>query len=378
MQPRQTQPKAASTASSKPPGGLNTASAPDAMSPYQEMLKSFGPLHNGPAASDTPQQTRRKRLQAAKTQVIDQYWPVSGTVTTILRASAKAALERELQTLPLEEFSLQEVHELAAGIRDRIYQPAFEEQDREAERRRTEQEARKQKELKAAAAREQAERRKDLLIEQALEHARKLCGTMNVTGIQRFSIVVEIEQKLRDYLTGQETLTEAYDAVNATIEFRLAEIRAEHEAAKEREEKEQRELWLYGGLLVGAVVLCIQDPQIMGWIAEQLRKIFGAMAPTPDPVSTEPSAATPSATASAPAPSPPIAPAVDAVDPLASWASFPNPFAQSAAHVDIGLRSDTSALSGVAPIRRRRKTSTMEYSAQSERLGAKPKRDVGA
>lgn len=62
---------------------------------------------------ETPQQQRRRLLQAAKRRTIDQHWPLTGMVTVEMRAEAKLAIDRELRNEPLDEFTPQEVNELA-------------------------------------------------------------------------------------------------------------------------------------------------------------------------------------------------------------------------------------------------------------------------
>lgn len=83
-------------------------------------------------APQTCHQLRRSILLAAKTQVLDRYRPSFGTVTASMRGTAKMLIEQEFGTLPLEELPFEEVIEIVAAVRDRIYEPAFRKQVREA------------------------------------------------------------------------------------------------------------------------------------------------------------------------------------------------------------------------------------------------------
>ena len=49
-----------------------------------------------------------------------------------MRGTAKMLIEQEFGTLPLEELPFEEVIEIVAAVRDRIYEPAFRKQVREA------------------------------------------------------------------------------------------------------------------------------------------------------------------------------------------------------------------------------------------------------
>ena len=105
------------------------------MAPFLKMLQDAGclPLHaEGP--QETPQQKRRRLLQAAKTRAIEHYWPFTGTVTVDMRAEARLAIDRELRNEPLEDFTPQEVTELVEGLRDRIYTSYWHRQKKDARR----------------------------------------------------------------------------------------------------------------------------------------------------------------------------------------------------------------------------------------------------
>ena len=81
-------------------------------------------------------------LQEIKEQVINQYRTSKGSITTAMHGAAKTAIERELSNVPLEELPAEELYEIGAAIRDRVYEPVFEKQAEEAERRQAESQAR--------------------------------------------------------------------------------------------------------------------------------------------------------------------------------------------------------------------------------------------
>jgi hypothetical protein len=87
-------------------------------------------------AEETAQQRIRQLLQAAKSRAVDQYWPFTGTVTAEMRAAARLAIDRELRNEPLDEFTPQEVNELAGGVPDRIYNFFLRQQEKDAQRTR--------------------------------------------------------------------------------------------------------------------------------------------------------------------------------------------------------------------------------------------------
>ena len=53
-----------------------------------------------------------------------------------MRAAGTLAIERELRNEPIEEWTVQEVNELAAGVRDRVYTSFLRRQEKETRRTR--------------------------------------------------------------------------------------------------------------------------------------------------------------------------------------------------------------------------------------------------
>jgi hypothetical protein len=244
--------------------------------------KSLSP--NVGDTQETPQQKRRRLLQAAKSQVVDHYRSFTGTVTAEMRAAAKLTIERELRNEPLEELPSPEVSELAGGVRDRIYTAFLRRQEQDA-RRTKEVEERKRitqgedERMQRDAERTQQERRKRkaAILDEARRRAVRLLKTRSRKPLEPLQAMEDVCTQLDEALTGAEPLSEAYAAIEALLQARVAEWDASDAA---REAKRQEEWWeLATGVvvLIVLVVLCVKAPEILNW----LLKIFSPE-PTPN------------------------------------------------------------------------------------------------
>ena len=157
-------PKAGGRASTfSHPGSLNS---PDPISSLQPFFEAMG-VPSPPRAQETPQERRRTLLQAAKSHVVDRHPCLNGSVVTVqMRARAKLAIDDELRDEPLEEFSTQEVMELAEDIRDRVYATFLREHEKAA-RRTCEAEARKQRDEAEEHRKAQVREKKAAYLEEA-------------------------------------------------------------------------------------------------------------------------------------------------------------------------------------------------------------------
>lgn len=299
-------PKAATTlAATLPVHAIPPVVAPDLSAPLREFEKAMSELSTKQHAPQTPTQQRRHILQAAKTQVVDAYRTLLGQVTPSMRGVAKLAIERELASLPLEELPFEKVCELAAAIRDRIYELAFRKRAREAERQQAEHEARRRKEVEEFAACYRADRRKTTLIEQAIGQARARCEAQQILGRNRLSVLVDVELRLNKLLTGSESVPDAHVIIQCVIETRFIEAEAKQEAAQAK----ANERWyedvagvLVLGVLVAAPLLAVRYPTQVSAISSWLERTFGLTpeaAPTPEAAETTP----PSASAESRSPS---------------------------------------------------------------------------
>lgn len=296
-----TLPKAAITSAATPSAQSSQPVAPpDFAAPLREFEQSLRESLTKQHAPQTPQQQRRTILQAAKTQVIDQYWTPLGQVTASLRGAAKLAIERELASLPLEELPFEEVLEIAAAIRDGCYGPAFTRQSREATRQRVEEERRHKKEVEALGALIRADRRKTIFLQQANNQAHAYCQEKAVIGWAHVSMLADVKSRLEAFLTGDEPILEAHEIVRSVLEARFAEADATLAAARAK----ATERWyeeVAAVLVLGAVVAA---PLLVAWYPTQtvaifnwLEQTFGyrpgaeAATPTPETAETTPPAA---------------------------------------------------------------------------------------
>ena len=296
-----TKPKAVITTLAPPPvQSIPPIVAPDLSAPLREFEKAMSELSTKQHASQTPQQRRRKIVQAAKAQVIDPYRPSSGTVTASMCGSAKMLIERELASLPLEELPFEEDLEIAAAIRDGCYAPAFTRQAREATRRRVEEARDHKKEVETLGALLRADRRKKTLILQANHQADAYCQEKAIIGWDYLSVLSDVESRLEVFLTGDEPILEAQAIVRSVLEARYAEAGATLAAARAKATErwyEEVAAVLLLGAVVAAPLLAAWYPTQTGAIFNWLEQTFGdrpgaeAATPTPETAETTPPAA---------------------------------------------------------------------------------------
>jgi len=286
-------PKAAVTSAPVQPNP--PVEAPDLSAPLRDLVKSMCETMTKQDVPQTPEQQRRTILQAAKARVIDQYGTPLGQVTASLRGAAKLQIERELASLPLEELPFEEVCELAAAIRDRLYTVAFRRQGREADRQRVETETRTKKRLKALGALIRADRRKTIFLQQANNQAHAFCQEKAIIGWAHLSVLADVESRLGVFLTGDEPILEAQAIVRSVLEARYAEAEATLAAAQAKASENWREEMTAGlvlGAVVGLVVLSIKYPEqtlaIFEWIERTFGYTPGANAGAPNPETTKP------------------------------------------------------------------------------------------
>ena len=296
-----TKPKAAATPTATlPVHAIPPIAAPDFSAPIREFEKALRESSTKQHAPQTPQQQRRKIVQAAKVQVINHYRTPLGQVTASLRGAAKLAIERELTSLPLEELPFEEVCEIAAAIRDRCYGPAITRQARETTRQRVEEERRHKKEVEALGALLRADRRKKILIQQASQQAHAYCQEKAITGWAHLSVVGDIESRLEALLTGDEPILEAQTIVRSVLEARFVEAEATLAAAQakatERWHGEVAAVLVLGAFLA-APLLALKYPAqtlaIISWFERTFGRTPGAEtnSPTHNASETPPPAA---------------------------------------------------------------------------------------
>ena len=276
--------------------------SPNFTASLQDLVKSMCEAMTKQDTPQTTQQQRRAIVQAAKTQVIDRYRPLS--VTASMRGSAKLLIERELGTLPLEELPFEEVLEIAAATRDRLYEPTLRKQAREAERQQVANEARRRKQIEDLAAGHRADRRKTTFIEQAIGQARARCEAQQIVGWDRLGVLVDVEVRLKELLTGSESIPDAQVIIQTVLAARFVEAEAKKDAARLKADEQWREevaAVLLLGAVVAAPLLAAQYPAqtlaVFDWIEGTFSYKPGAeaAAPTPEPSAQTPASSSPEA-----------------------------------------------------------------------------------
>jgi hypothetical protein len=239
----------------------------DPLAPFSNFLQSIGLPPPGVAgAQETPQQQLRRLLQAAKSHAVDHHWSSTGTVTTEMRAAARLAIDRELRSEPLDEFTPQEVNELAEGIRERVYTSLRHRQEKEA--RRTQEAEERKRAANRDDDRKHTERtkKKTAFLHEARRRAAALLKTRSLSLLQRIQVLEEILEHLDATLNGAESLSEAYASIDAVLQARVAEWDA-YEAA--REARQQEEWMEIAAVILGLIALgfmYVKVPEILLWL----------------------------------------------------------------------------------------------------------------
>ena len=205
----------------------------DPFAPFKHFLQDAGVLlPNAGDTEETPHQSRRRLLQTAKNKAIDQHWSLTGTVTAEMRAAARLAMDRELRNEPLEEFSPQEVILLAEGIRDRVYTSFRRRQEKQARRTQEAEERKRVDQRNDDSKNTERTKKKAAFLKEAQRRVVTFLKTRSHSPLQRLQVMEEVLTQLDEALTGTEPLSEAYAAIDAVLEARVAELEA-YEAAKE-------------------------------------------------------------------------------------------------------------------------------------------------
>ena len=231
-----------------------------------------------------------------KSYVRDHGWSFIGTVTAEMRAAGTWAIERELRNEPIEEWPVQEVHELAGSVRDRVYTSFLRRQEKEARRTREADERRRANQRNEERTQTERRKKKVAYIDEAQRRLVTGFKTRALSPRQRIQALADVLAQLDEILTGAEPLSEAYAAIDAVLQARMAEWDA-YEAAKEA--KQQAEWWDLATVV--AVVIALgymyaKAPEMLQWLLkilypEPAEDSTSAQAPTPEapsPASEEP------------------------------------------------------------------------------------------
>ena len=243
----------------------------DPLAPFKIALQALEQSQTNPGdTQETPQQRRRRVLQAAKSYARDHCWSFLGTVTAEMRAAGTLAIERELRNEPIEDWPTQEVNDFAAGVRDRVYTSFLRRQEKEARRTREADEHRRANQWNEERTQTACRKKKAAFIDEA---QRRLVTCFNTRGLsprQRIKALADVLAQLDEFLTGAEPLSEGYAAIDAVLQARVAEWDA-YEAAKEA--KRQEEWWDIATVVVVIIALgymYIKTPEMLQWLLKIL------------------------------------------------------------------------------------------------------------
>ena len=260
----------------------------DPFAPFIKILQDVGvPQPITSEAQETPQQQRRRVLQAAKRHACDHGWSFIGTVTADMRAAGTWAIERELRHEPIEEWTVQEVNELAESVRDRVYTSFLRRQEKEARQTREADERRRANQRNEERTQTERRKKKVAYIDEAQRRLLTCFKTRALSPRQRIQALADVLAQLDEILTGAEPLSEAYAAIDAVLQARVAEWDA-YEAAKEA--KQQAEWWDLA-TVVGVVIvvgyLYVKAPEMLQWLLKMLypepaEDSASAQTPTPE------------------------------------------------------------------------------------------------
>lgn len=173
-----------------------------------------------PSHKPTPTNLARPIIQQVKYQVIECWRSFSHSIPAETKAQALVTIEQELSRLPLDQLPRSELVTIAEGIRDRLYQPVIQRQEkaREAEERK----------------RNQARQRTILIAAGAAHANRILRQQLDLDGWTRLDLEQQVKRVLEREVNGTETEAE----VQAQVDDLLA-LKLEPTKSKRREQARQ-------------------------------------------------------------------------------------------------------------------------------------------
>ena len=105
-----------------------------ASGPGQARVRHYPPrLATGTSNPPSTTGLGRFNIQSVKNKVIDSWWSLNHTIPSETKAQALVAIEQELSRLPVDQLPRSELVAIAEGIRDRIYRPVVQAQQRARE-----------------------------------------------------------------------------------------------------------------------------------------------------------------------------------------------------------------------------------------------------
>lgn len=262
---REAVPKAHPDQTTSPPTPLPHTNDP--LAPLMQALQGAGLRSTKTGeAQETAQQRIRRLLQAAKSQAIDHYWPLTMTVTAEMRAEARLAIDRELRNEPLDEFSTQEVRELVEGIRERVYISIQRRQEKETRRAQEAEDRKRAEHLEHDRAQQERTERKSAFLNEAQRRAIVLFRTRSLSLVQRIHVMYEILTPLDAALTGDESLSEACASIDAVLQARVTDWEAGDAAKAAKQQEEWMEFAVVVLVIIAGGFTFVKAPGILLWL----------------------------------------------------------------------------------------------------------------
>lgn len=191
--------------------------APDAGPPLRRQ-----PLRIVTDLSPAPYQNvlRRAAIQSVKDKVIGSWWQPGHTIPSEVKAQALVAIEQELTRLPVDQLPRSELVMIAEGIRDRLYRPVL-----QAQQRAQEAEDRK---------RNQA-RQRTTLIAAGTAHANQILHQQqDLDGWTRLDLEQKVKRALEQEIDGSESAADLHTRVDDLLAKHLEPIQRKRRAQARR------------------------------------------------------------------------------------------------------------------------------------------------
>ena len=226
--PKATVPSIGSKAATRSGRGSDPGSRPASdPGPLSDSLRRQPPRIATDLSPDPYQKVlRRGVIQSVKDKAIGSWWQPGHTIPSEVKAQALVAIEQELARLPVDQLPRSELVTIAEGIRDRIYRPVLQTQQRaqEAEDRK----------------RNQARQRTTLIASGAAHANQILRQQQDLDGWTRLDLEHKVKRALEQEIDGSESETDLQAHVDDLLTKRLEPIQ------RKRREQARQELIEHG------------------------------------------------------------------------------------------------------------------------------------
>jgi hypothetical protein len=183
-----------------------------------------------------------------------------------MRAEARLAIDRELRNEPLDEFTPQEVRELAEGVRDRVYISIQRRQEKETRRAQDAEDRKRAEHLEYDRIQHECTKKKSAFLTEARRRAIVLFQRRSLSLVQRIHVLDEILAPLDATFTGRESLSEAYGYIDAVLQARLTDWEVEDAAKAAKQQEEWMEFAVVVLVIIAGGFTFLNAPGILLWL----------------------------------------------------------------------------------------------------------------